>query len=112
MDFWGNDGYIAGMKLFENVHLVDKISSIHLPVHLIELEDFRSTIKYLHQWRQRILHQCQKLALGVFKEKREYETVEISRPSTPVCLSPERVPVSEPLNMYYSPSKNKKAKGD
>jgi hypothetical protein len=112
MDFWGNDGYIAGMKLFENVHLVDQISSIHLPVHLIELEDFRSTIKYLYQWRQHILHQSRKLALGVFKEKRKYETVEISRPSTPVCLSPERVPVSEPLNMYYSPNKNKKAKGD
>ncbi|KAI9365748.1 hypothetical protein BD770DRAFT_312550, partial [Pilaira anomala] len=103
MDFWGNDGYIAGMKLFENVHLVDQISSIHFPVHLIELEDFRSTIKYLYQWRQHILHQSRKLTLGVFKEKRKYETVDVSRPSTPICLSSERVPVSEPLNMYYSP---------
>ncbi|OAD73135.1 hypothetical protein PHYBLDRAFT_168488 [Phycomyces blakesleeanus NRRL 1555(-)] len=61
IDFWGSDGYIAGMKLFEN------------------------------------------LALCVFKEKRKYETVDISRLSTPICLSPERVPEMEPLNMYYSP---------
>lgn len=49
MDFWGNNGYITGMKLFENVYLVDQISSIHLPVNLIELEDFRPTIKYLYR---------------------------------------------------------------
>ncbi|KAI8983788.1 hypothetical protein BDB01DRAFT_850445 [Pilobolus umbonatus] len=111
MDFWGNDGYIAGMKLFENVHLVDQISSIHLPGNLIELEDFRSTIKYLYRWRQHILQHSRNLALGIFKEKRKYETVDISRPSTPICLSPERVPARKPLNMYYSPSKNKKPKG-
>lgn len=100
------------MKLFENVHLVDQISSIHLPANLIELEDFRPTIKYLYRWRQHILHQSRKLALGVFKEKRKYETVDISHPSTPICLSPERVPAREPLNMYYSPNKNKKTKGN
>lgn len=108
LDFWSNDGYIAGLKLFENVHLVDQISSIHLPANLVELEDFRSTIKYLYRWRQHILYQSQKLALGVFKEKRKYEAVEISRPSTPVRLSPERVLAREPLNMYYSPKRNKK----
>lgn len=34
--------------------------------------------------RQHILHQSRKLALGVFKEKPKYDTVDISRPSTPV----------------------------
>ncbi|KAI8053571.1 hypothetical protein BDF21DRAFT_169170 [Thamnidium elegans] len=112
MDFWGADGYVAGLKLFENVHLVHQISSIHLPINLIELEDFRATIKLLYQWRQHILYQSQRLALGVFKEKRKYETFDISRPSTPICLSPERVPPREPLYMYYPPSKNKRAKGN
>ncbi|KAI8637279.1 hypothetical protein BD408DRAFT_447745 [Parasitella parasitica] len=64
MDFWGADGYVAGLKLFENVHLVHQISSIHLPVNLIELKDFRATIKLLYQWRQHILHQSQRLATG------------------------------------------------
>ncbi|CEP11284.1 hypothetical protein [Parasitella parasitica] len=57
MDFWGADGYIVGLTLFENVHLADQISSVHMPVSLIELEDFRSTLKYLYKWRQNILHQ-------------------------------------------------------
>ncbi|KAL0085316.1 hypothetical protein J3Q64DRAFT_1743205 [Phycomyces blakesleeanus] len=56
IDFWGSDGYIAGMKLFENVYLVDQISSIHMSVYLIEIEYFCATIKYLHQLRQHILH--------------------------------------------------------
>lgn len=112
MDFWGNDGYIAGMKFFENVHLVDQISSIHLPVNLIELEDFRSTVKYLYQWREHIIFLSQKLALGVFREKRKYETVDVSRPSTPVCRTPERSPAPEPLNMYYSPHRTKKTRGN
>ncbi|KAI8885209.1 hypothetical protein K501DRAFT_180462, partial [Backusella circina FSU 941] len=112
MSFWGTDGYIAGLKLFENVHLVDQISSIHLPANLVELEDFRSTIKQLYQWRQHVLHQSQKLALGVFKERRKYESIDIIRPSTPLCLIPERVPAGEPLNMHFSPSKIKKTKGD
>ncbi|CEP13064.1 hypothetical protein, partial, partial [Parasitella parasitica] len=90
MDFWGADGYIVGLTLFENVHLADQISSVHMPVSLIELEDFRSTLKYMYKWRQNILHQSRKVALGVFKEKRKYETVDISRSSTSVCLSPER----------------------
>ena len=112
MEFWGVDGYISGLKHFEDVNLVDQISPIHLPVSLVELEDFRATIKYLYKWRQHILHQSRKLALGVFKEKRKYETVDISRPSTPICLSPGRMPTSEPLNMYYFPSKSKKPKGN
>lgn len=111
MEFWGVDGYITGLKRFENANFVDQISSIHLPVNLIELEDFRATIKYLYQRRRHILHQSRRLALGAFKEKRKYETVVISRPSTPICLSP-RVPASEPLNIYYSsPVKAKKTKG-
>ncbi|KAG1151367.1 hypothetical protein G6F37_008644 [Rhizopus arrhizus] len=48
MDFWGTDGYVAGLKLFENVHLVHQIGSIHFPVSLIELKDFRATIKLLY----------------------------------------------------------------
>ncbi|CEP13431.1 hypothetical protein, partial, partial [Parasitella parasitica] len=108
MDFWGADGYIVGLTLFENVHLADQISSVHMPVSLIELEDFRSTLKYMYKWRQNILHQSRKVALGVFKEKRKYETVDISRSSTSVCLSPERTTSEEPLYMYYSPSKKQK----
>ncbi|RCI00267.1 hypothetical protein CU097_014187 [Rhizopus azygosporus] len=49
MELWGVDGYITGLKHFENVNLVDQISPIYLPVYLIELEDFRVTIKYLYQ---------------------------------------------------------------
>ncbi|CEP14842.1 hypothetical protein [Parasitella parasitica] len=103
MDFWGADGYIVGLTLFENVHLADQISSVHMPVSLIELEDFRSTLKYMYKWRQNILHQSRKVALGVFKEKRKYETVDISRSSIFACLSPERITSEEPLYMYYSP---------
>ncbi|CAO3685412.1 unnamed protein product [Rhizopus stolonifer] len=110
MEFWGVDGYITSLKRFEDVNLVDQISPIHLPVNLVELEDFCATVKYLYQWRQHILHQNRKLALGVFKEKHKYETVDISRSFTPICLSPKRVAASEPLNMYYSPSKSKKKK--
>ncbi|KAI8637280.1 hypothetical protein BD408DRAFT_354054, partial [Parasitella parasitica] len=58
------------------------------------------------------LHAISNIALSVFKEKRKYETVDISRPSTPICLSPKRVPTREPLDMYHSPSKNKTTKGN
>lgn len=112
MDFCGNDGYIAGAKLFGNVHLADQRDSIHLPVKLIELEDFCSTVKYLYQWREQIILLSQKLALGVFREKRKYEAVDISRLSTPICRTPKRSPAPEPSNMYYSPHRTKKTRGN
>lgn len=110
MDFWGTDGYISGLKLFQNAYLVDQINTIHLPIDLIELEDFRSSLKYLFQWREHILHQSRRLALGVFKEKRKYESVDISRPSSPRCRTPERESSTKPLDMYFSPQRNKKSK--
>lgn len=78
MEFWGVDGYISGLKRFKNVYLIDQITPIHLPISIVELEEFRSTIKHLYRWRQHVLHHSRKIALGVFKEKRKYETVDIS----------------------------------
>ncbi|EIE78924.1 hypothetical protein RO3G_03629 [Rhizopus delemar RA 99-880] len=97
MDFWGVDGYIAGLKRFENINVADHISSVRLPISLVELEDFRTTVKHLYQWRQHVLNQSRKIALGVYKEKHKYEVVDISRPSTPTCHSP--VPANEPLDI-------------
>ncbi|KAG1049824.1 hypothetical protein G6F43_007869 [Rhizopus delemar] len=69
MDFWGVDGYIAGLKRFENINVADHISSVRLPISLVELEDFRTTVKHLYQWRQHVLNQSRKIALGVYREK-------------------------------------------
>ncbi|KAI9279168.1 hypothetical protein BY458DRAFT_564905 [Sporodiniella umbellata] len=94
-------------RRIDNVHFIGQSSSTHLPIRLIELENFYSTIKDLYQWCQYILHQSRKLALSVFKGKCKYETFDIGRPSTPIYLSPKRVTISEPLNMYYSYNRSK-----
>lgn len=111
MDWWGVDGYIAGISRYNDINIVDQIATLHIPVDCIEIDDFRDTVRYLYRLREHILKQSQIVALSIFKEKRKYAAVETSTPSTPstpICHSPERSPVSLPLDIYYSPSKRNK----
>ncbi|KAI9258403.1 hypothetical protein EDC94DRAFT_495349, partial [Helicostylum pulchrum] len=41
MDWWGIDGYMAGISRYQNINIVDQINTMHIPVNCIEIEVFR-----------------------------------------------------------------------
>ncbi|KAI8085477.1 hypothetical protein BDF21DRAFT_397448 [Thamnidium elegans] len=69
------------------------ISSMYISSSLLELNCFRTTLKYLFKWRNQLLKSSEEIRLALFQNKREYETIIISSPATPTVTPP----LSSPL---------------
>lgn len=87
MDWWGIDGYRAGISRYQNVNIVDQITTLHIPVDCIEMEYFRLTVKQLYRFCDHILKQSLIIGRAIFQEKQKYEAVDISTPSSSSSFS-------------------------
>lgn len=109
MDWSGQVGYMVELFKFEDVYVAHHIAPLHLPLSLIELDEFRSDLTLLYKWRNYLAESSQIAKLGLVQSKRKYDTISISSPTTP-NISPNRSPLLLPVDVYFSPSKTKKAK--
>ncbi|KAL7320067.1 hypothetical protein PS15m_003136 [Mucor circinelloides] len=109
MEWSGPTGYMAELFKFEDVYVAHHIAPLHLPLSLIELDDFRSDLMLLYKWRDHLTKCSQIAKLGLIRNKRKYDTISISSPTTP-NTSPNRSPPLLPVDIYFSPSKTKKVK--
>ncbi|CAO3674767.1 unnamed protein product [Rhizopus stolonifer] len=106
MDWWGTSGYIIQLFKQKDYFVAQYISSIHIPSSLLELDDFRTTFKYLFKWRCHLMKSSKKIRLALFQNKRKYETITISSPISPI-VSPPRSPSLLPIDVFFTPSKKR-----
>lgn len=109
MDWFGPTGYMVELFKYKNCHVAYHISSLHLPTTLLELDDFRETVKHLYKWKTKLVEVSRGMKLALLKDKRKYETITISTSTTPTT-SPNRSPPLLPIDIFFTPSKNKKVK--
>lgn len=50
MDWWETSGYMIELVKQEDYFIAHHISSLHIPNSLIELGEFKNTLKYLFKW--------------------------------------------------------------
>ncbi|KAI8084081.1 uncharacterized protein B0P05DRAFT_445455, partial [Gilbertella persicaria] len=51
MNWWDTNGYIIQLFKQKDYFVAQCISSMHIPSSLLELDDFRTTLKHLLKWR-------------------------------------------------------------
>lgn len=107
MDWSGPLGYMVGLFKFQDVYVVHYIAPLHLPLSLIELDEFRSDLTFLYKWRNYLTESSQLAKLRLVQSKKKYDAISISSPTTP-NISPNRSPLLLPVDVYFSPSKTEK----
>lgn len=71
IDWWGTSGYMVELFKYKNCFVAHHISSLHIPISLLELDEFRSTVKYLYKWRGQLIKSSHEIKLALFKDKRK-----------------------------------------
>ncbi|KAI8091294.1 uncharacterized protein B0P05DRAFT_577352 [Gilbertella persicaria] len=95
-DFIERQGYLAQLFVYQDVCVYQKLQSIPIPDNMIKLELFRSSLKLMFVWESHTINLSNNITLANLN--REHTT------------SPPRSPSlnAQPVQMYLSPSNDKK----
>lgn len=73
-------GYMVQLYKYQGTYIAHHVASLHILLALMELDDFRYTLKYLYKWHQHLIKISRQIKLALFSIKRRYETIDISGP--------------------------------
>ncbi|KAG0163098.1 hypothetical protein DFQ30_000739 [Apophysomyces sp. BC1015] len=110
MDWRGRIGYMVQLFYFQGVIVAHQFDSLYIPKMLLELDDFRSTLKCLYAWKVTKIKISNEVRLAAFEEQRRYMTADVSTLCcNEIVHSPPRSsrPVVRP---FFSPTRTTKRK--
>lgn len=107
-DFLGNSGYMTQMCCYEDGMFSQKITDLHIPIDIFELDSLRSTLKHLYLWKSHLVKLSATVIKSLYSDKRRYSLVETYEEdsSKPSRLSP--LPIQ--LNNVFMTSHRKSTK--
>lgn len=103
MDWFGDTGYMVELFKHEDYYIAHHLASLHIPSSLLELEEFKITLKHLHSWSKHLVKVGKEIRLSLLANKRKFDTVEISSSPSPT-VTPQRSPSLLPLDIFFTPS--------
>lgn len=107
MDCFGATGYMVELFKHKDYYVAHHLASSHILGSLLELEEFKVTLKHLYSWCKYLLEVNQEIRLSLLANKRKYNTVDISSSPSPT-VTPQWSPILIPLNIFFTPSKKRR----
>ncbi|KAG1052339.1 hypothetical protein G6F43_005512 [Rhizopus delemar] len=108
MDWRGRIGYMAQLFFFQGV-VVAHLDSLYIPKLLLELDNFRTTLKRLYAWKEKKIRISNEIRLAAFEEQRKYMAADVSTSHCEIVYSPPRSP--KPMTTpFFSPTRPNKRK--
>ncbi|KAG1048094.1 hypothetical protein G6F43_009495 [Rhizopus delemar] len=92
MDWRGRIGYMVQLFFFQGVVVAHQVDSLYIPKLLLELDNFRSTLKRLYTWKEKKIKISNEIRLAAFEEQRKYMAADISTSHCEIVYSPPRPP--------------------
>jgi hypothetical protein len=109
MDWKGRQGYLAQIFRFKDVMVSQYVDSLYIPKELMELDDFRITLRYLYLWRDNMIKLSNETKLAAYKENRKFIVSDVST-SHKSFVSPPRSPSQRPLITPFFTPTNKRTR--
>ncbi|KAG0757608.1 hypothetical protein G6F62_007207 [Rhizopus arrhizus] len=109
MDWRGRIGYMAQLFFFQGVVVAHQIDSLYIPKLLLELDNFRSTLKRLYTWKEKKIKISNEIRLAAFEEQRKYMAADISTSHCKTVYSPPRSPKPR-ITPFFTPTRPNKRK--
>ncbi|KAI7860651.1 hypothetical protein BDC45DRAFT_430168, partial [Circinella umbellata] len=75
-DFVGITGYMTQMCCYEDVMFSQRVTDLHIPTDIFELDILRSTLKHLYMWKSHIIRLSVEVIKSLYSNKRKYSLVE------------------------------------
>ncbi|CAO3662931.1 unnamed protein product [Rhizopus microsporus] len=69
MDWKGRIGYMAQLFFFQDVVVAHQVDSLYTPKLLLELDNFRSTLKRLYTWKEKKIKISNEIRLADFEDQ-------------------------------------------
>ncbi|CAO3667493.1 unnamed protein product [Rhizopus stolonifer] len=100
-DFIGRRGYLAQLFQYEDVYICQKLQSITIPACMLELELFRSSLKFMFVWKYHMINLDNNITLANLNKEQQFLLADISSTISPTHSPPCNV---RPVQVYLSPS--------
>ncbi|KAG1457229.1 hypothetical protein G6F46_007358 [Rhizopus delemar] len=109
MDWRGRIGYMVQLFFFQGVVVAHQVDSLYIPKLLLELDNFRSTLKRLYTWKEKKIKISNEIRLAAFEEQRKYMAADISTSHCEIVYSPPRPP-KPMITPFFTPTRPNKRK--